>query len=100
RERPDGALAHQRLDRATRTVVHHALVPTPHEAAHHVCTHASETDHADLHWNLLDCLVLPGMDASLVPIDAVSAVSCWFAPSHPPGRAITTPIVLAGRAAH
>src|SRR5439155_26241517 len=53
RDRPDRALARQRLDRLGRDVVHHALVAAAQETSHHVGAHPTETDHADLHPILL-----------------------------------------------
>ena len=36
-------------------IVHDALVSSPEQAPHHVGTHPSQTDHAQLHWQLLGC---------------------------------------------
>ena len=37
------------LDSLGMAVVHHALVPSPHQPSHHITAHTSETYHADLH---------------------------------------------------
>ena len=44
-----GAFSYEGIHGLRRSIVHHAGVSTPHEAPHHVGTHAPETDHAELH---------------------------------------------------
>src|SRR5438132_13680277 len=42
-------LTHERLHGGCRYVVHHAGVPAADETTHHVRSHATQPDHADLH---------------------------------------------------
>src|SRR6185312_13881333 len=46
-------LGHQLRHRGRVQVIDDAFVPATEQAAHHVAAHASEADHADLHWNPL-----------------------------------------------
>src|SRR5439155_8482826 len=50
------ALAYEGLHGGCRYVVHHAGVPAADEATHHVRSHATQPDHADLHCCLLSSL--------------------------------------------
>src|SRR5262249_8784915 len=49
RGRAARAFAHESLYRSRRAVVHHAGVAAAEQATHHVRTHPTESDHADLH---------------------------------------------------
>src|ERR1019366_282745 len=56
RGRAHSALTGYTADRLGREVMDDTLMAAPHQAAHHVRSHAPETDHADLHL----CLHLEG----------------------------------------
>jgi hypothetical protein len=53
RRSADGGLARELLDGVGAPVIHDARVAVLHQAPHHVCTHAPETDHSELHRCLL-----------------------------------------------
>src|SRR5439155_1465836 len=53
RRRAARTLTHERLHGGCRYVVHHAGVPAADETTHHVRSHATQPDHADLHCCLL-----------------------------------------------
>ncbi len=44
------AVGHEPFDHVRVAVVRNAVVTVAHEAAHQVCAHPAEPDHAELHW--------------------------------------------------